>query len=72
MMPKQVQQNRLKEKLAATFQKLVDKNKITSEQAAAANNHLIIAHQIEDLKNCDLIVEAIVERLDIKQSDAAA
>ncbi|EHU1490052.1 3-hydroxyacyl-CoA dehydrogenase [Acinetobacter seifertii] len=57
-----------KEKLAATFQKLVDKNKITSEQAAAANNHLIVAHQIEDLKNCDLIVEAIVERLDIKQS----
>ncbi|MCZ6343836.1 3-hydroxyacyl-CoA dehydrogenase NAD-binding domain-containing protein, partial [Escherichia coli] len=30
--------------------------------------HLIVAHQIEDLKNCDLIVEAIVERLDIKQS----
>jgi 3-hydroxybutyryl-CoA dehydrogenase len=57
-----------KEKLAATFQKLVDKNKITSEQAAAANNHLIVAHQIEDLKNCDLIVEAIVERLDIKQA----
>ncbi|MEX7539961.1 3-hydroxyacyl-CoA dehydrogenase NAD-binding domain-containing protein, partial [Acinetobacter baumannii] len=57
-----------KEKLAATFQKLVDKNKITSEQAAAANSHLIVAHQIEDLKNCDLIVEAIVERLDIKQS----
>lgn len=39
-----------KEKLAATFQKLVDKNKITSEQATAANNHLIVAHQIEDLK----------------------
>ncbi len=57
-----------KDKLAATFQKLVDKNKITTEQAAAANKNLVVAHQLEDLKNCDLIVEAIVERLDIKQS----
>ncbi|MCU4367428.1 3-hydroxyacyl-CoA dehydrogenase [Acinetobacter courvalinii] len=56
-----------KEKLAATFQKLVDKNKITTEQAAAANKNLVVAHQIEDLKDCDLIVEAIIERLDIKQ-----
>ena len=57
-----------KEQLAATFQKLVDKNKITAEQAASANSHLIVAQQIEDLKDCDLIIEAIVERLDIKQS----
>ncbi|WP_343622021.1 3-hydroxyacyl-CoA dehydrogenase [Acinetobacter proteolyticus] len=56
-----------KDKLAATFQKLVDKNKITTEQAAAANKNLVVAHQLEDLKNCDLIVEAIIERLDIKQ-----
>lgn len=57
-----------KDKLAATFQKLVDKNKITTEQAAAANKNLVVAHQLEDLKDCDLIVEAIIERLDIKQS----
>lgn len=56
-----------KDKLAATFQKLVDKNKITTEQAAAANKNLVVAHQLEDLKDCDLIVEAIIERLDIKQ-----
>ena len=56
-----------KEKLAATFQKLVDKNKITAEQAESANQHLIVAQQLEDLKSCDLIIEAIVERLDIKQ-----
>lgn len=57
-----------KEKLAATFQKLLDKNKITAEQADAANANLLIAHELCDLKDCDLIVEAIVERLDIKQS----
>jgi len=57
-----------KEKLAATFQKLVDKNKISAEQAENANKHLIVAAQLEDLKACDLIVEAIVERLDIKQA----
>jgi len=57
-----------KDKLAATFQKLVDKNKISSDQAEAANNNLIVAHELQDLKHCDLIVEAIIERLDIKQS----
>ncbi|MCU4415056.1 3-hydroxyacyl-CoA dehydrogenase [Acinetobacter sp. WU_MDCI_Axc73] len=57
-----------KEKLAATFQKLLDKNKITTEQADAANANLLIAHELSDLKSCDLIVEAIIERLDIKQS----
>lgn len=56
-----------KEKLAATFQKLVEKNKITVEQAESANQHLIVAQQLEDLKCCDLVIEAIVERLDIKQ-----
>ena len=57
-----------KAKLAVTFQKLVEKNKISTEQARAANDNLLIAEQLEDLKNCDLIVEAIIERLDIKQS----
>lgn len=57
-----------KQKLAATFQKLLDKNKITAEQADAANANLLIANELSDLKDCDLIVEAIIERLDIKQS----
>lgn len=57
-----------KDKLAATFQKLVDKNKISSEQAASANHLLLVANELIELKECDLIVEAIIERLDIKQS----
>ncbi|MPW42824.1 3-hydroxyacyl-CoA dehydrogenase [Acinetobacter guerrae] len=57
-----------KEKLAATFQKLLDKNKITVEQANTANANLLVANELSDLKDCDLIVEAIIERLDIKQS----
>lgn len=57
-----------KEKLAATFKKLLDKNKITAEQADSANANLLIANELTDLKDCDLIVEAIIERLDIKQS----
>ena len=57
-----------KEKLAATFQKLLDKNKISAAQADAANANLLIANDLTDLKDCDLIVEAIIERLDIKQS----
>lgn len=57
-----------KQQLAITFQKLLDKNKITTEYADAANANLLIANELHDLKDCDLIVEAIVERLDIKQS----
>lgn len=56
-----------KEKLAVTLNKLVEKNKISAAQAQSANQNLVVAQQLEDLKACDLIVEAIVERLEVKQ-----
>ncbi len=57
-----------KDKLAETLNKLVEKNKITPEQAQKAIDCLIVTESLPDLKVCDLIIEAIIERLDIKQA----
>ena len=57
-----------KSKLASTFDLLVAKNKISVQTATAANQKLLVADALSELKNCDLIIEAIVERLDVKQT----
>lgn len=50
------------------WQKLVGKNRISAEQAAAWSAQLHIVDNTAGLEHCDLVVEAIVERLDIKRS----
>lgn len=56
-----------KQRLQATFDKLVAKNKITQAAADQAIAQLKIAASIEDLKDCQLVIEAIVENLSVKQ-----
>lgn len=55
------------EKLAKTLSTLADKGKFSHEKVAEDIAHLSIAAQLSDLKACDLIIEAIVENLEIKQ-----
>ena len=50
------------------WDKLAEKNRITPEQAAQYKAHLQGASSLQDLADCDLVVEAIIERLDIKKS----
>lgn len=50
------------------WDKLAEKNRITPEQVAQYKAHLQGASSLQDLADCDLVVEAIVERLDIKKS----
>ncbi|CAM4155073.1 hypothetical protein F901_02783 [Acinetobacter dispersus] len=54
--------------LHQTFAKLTEKGKLTSEQAQQALSRLTIADQIEALANVDLVIEAVVEKLEVKQS----
>ena len=49
------------------WQKLVGKNRISAEQAAAWSAQLHIVDNSAGLAHCDLVVEAIVERLDVKR-----
>lgn len=53
--------------LGEQWDKLVAKGRITAEAAAAHKRRLQPAAQLADLADCALVVEAIVERLDVKQ-----
>ncbi|NJS37435.1 MAG: 3-hydroxyacyl-CoA dehydrogenase [Brachymonas sp.] len=55
------------EAIASTWDKLQEKGKISSETAAHYKAQLSCVTQIADLKNCNLVIEAIVEKLDVKQ-----
>ena len=57
-----------KKGIDTTLQKLVDKQKITAEKSVEISNAITWNNQFEVLKNCDLIIEAIVENLTIKQN----
>ena len=56
-----------RDSLAATFAKLVAKGKITRESADAALALLKPIARIEEMAGCDMVVEAIVEKLDVKR-----
>ena len=49
------------------LRKLADKGKLTAEVAEAAANRLHATADIQDFADCDLVIEAIVEDLSVKQ-----
>ncbi len=56
------------ESLKATFVKLVEKGKFTTEQVSEIINRIKFSSALMDFGKCDLIIEAIVEDLAVKQS----
>ena len=54
--------------LVRTWQGLVAKNRMSPETMAACESRLHVATSTQDLAGCDLVIEAIVERLDVKQA----
>jgi 3-hydroxybutyryl-CoA dehydrogenase len=54
--------------IQSQWDKLLEKNRFTAEQVAQFKNNLQSASKLNDLSDCDLVIEAIVERLDIKKS----
>jgi len=59
--------NKAENNLKASLQKLVEKQKLTSEQQETIikNHHFV--KTLNDLKECDLVIEAIIENLDVKK-----
>lgn len=56
------------ESIKASLSKLVEKGKINSDLASAIQSRCSFVSQLKDLKDCDLVIEAIVENLEVKQS----
>lgn len=56
-----------KSKLAKIMNRLVEKEKITSEEADAIQARITYSQDIHDFKDCGLVVEAIIENLDVKK-----
>ncbi|BDE24214.1 hypothetical protein OCUAc20_27140 [Acinetobacter baumannii] len=48
--------------LGQTFKKLVEKSKLTEQQADEALARLTVVNQIEALRDADLVIEAVVEK----------
>jgi 3-hydroxybutyryl-CoA dehydrogenase len=59
--------NSARDALTNTWTMLASKGKMTEEQAHDALGKLYLIDEIEDLSDCDLVIEAIIERLEIKQ-----
>jgi 3-hydroxybutyryl-CoA dehydrogenase len=53
--------------IADTFAKLVEKGKLPADAADRAAGNLTVAHELEALSGCHVIIEAIVEELEAKR-----
>jgi 3-hydroxybutyryl-CoA dehydrogenase len=54
--------------LSETWAKLQEKGRLSSEQVSSYQTRLKPCHTLEEFKDCDLVIEAVVEKLDVKQS----
>jgi len=54
-------------RIEASFAKGVERQKMTAEERAAARARLTTTTQLADLAECDIVIEAIVENLDLKK-----
>ncbi|MDP3798400.1 MAG: 3-hydroxyacyl-CoA dehydrogenase [Polaromonas sp.] len=57
-----------REAICAQWDKLVEKGRLETAAGASHKASLLVAGTLADLADCDLIVEAIVERLDVKKA----
>ncbi len=60
--------DRGKEKQAAILDKNIKKGRITEEDKTAALNRVTATGNLEDMADCDLIIEAVLEVFDVKKS----
>jgi len=54
--------------ISSQWSRMLEKGRMDEAQARACNERLLPATSLVDLADCDLVVEAIIERLDVKKS----
>lgn len=59
--------DKAKSNLESTLKKLVEKQKLTQDNANAIVNRTKFVTELSAFKNCKLIIEAIIENLEVKQ-----
>ena len=59
--------DKAKKNLSATFEKLVEKNKLTSDESEKIQTRIVWTNELSHLKDCTLVIEAIIENLAVKQ-----
>ena len=59
---------RARQSVSAQWDKLVAKGKMDAEAAAACLARLALPASLAELSDCELVIEAIVERLDVKRA----
>lgn len=57
-----------REAICAQWDKLVEKGRLEAAVATGHKDRLLLAGTLADLAGCDLVIEAIVERLDVKRA----
>lgn len=55
-------------RLDKAWQKSVEKNKISTEDKTRLNGSIIASIDLQLLKDCDIVVEAVLEQIDVKKS----
>ena len=54
--------------LARTWSRLVEKGRLSADEAQEAQARLSPAYRLDDLAPCDIVIEAIVENLEVKRA----
>ena len=54
-------------KLQKVMMRLIEKGKVTSDEAIAIQERIVRTTMVTSLKDCDLIIEAVVEDLEVKK-----
>ena len=54
--------------ICAQWDKMLEKGRLSAEEAQACKDRLLVGTSMGDLANCNLVIEAIVERLDVKKA----
>lgn len=64
----QAQLDKAKAALDSTLKKLVEKEKLTADAAGLIARRITWADNLNAFRDCGLVIEAIIERLDVKQT----